>query len=216
MAHYVMSDIHGEGSRFYAMLDRIGFSAADTLYILGDVIDRGTDGVALLRHILAAPNMTLLLGNHEQMMLEFYRPEATFVEILRWNRNGNTATVAVLEQLRKRQLQSLLAQVSELPDHLDVEVEGRRFYLVHGFPGDTPYARVWTRPDYFAENPVSDATLIVGHTPVVVYAAQEPVRDHFRILHAPGFIDIDCGCGHRSEQRRLACLRLEDMTEFYC
>ena len=53
MAHYVMSDIHGEGSRFYAMLDRIGFSSADTLYILGDVIDRGADGVSLLRQILA-------------------------------------------------------------------------------------------------------------------------------------------------------------------
>ena len=29
-------------------------------------------------------------------------------------------------------------------------------------------------------------------------------------------IDIDCGCGNlRSEHRRLACLRLDDMAEFY-
>lgn len=216
MAHYVMSDIHGEGSRFYAMLDRIGFSSADTLYILGDVIDRGTDGIALLRQILATRNMVLLLGNHEQLMLEYYHPDATFVEILRWNRNGNGSTVAALDQLRQSQRDELLAQVAELPDCLDLEVEGHRFYLVHGFPGDTRYARVWTRPDYFAENPMPGTTLIVGHTPVVVYSTQEPVRDHFRILHAPGFIDIDCGCGHRSEQRRLACLRLEDMQEFYC
>ena len=216
MAHYVMSDIHGEGSRFYAMLDRIGFSSADTLYILGDVIDRGADGVALLRKILSTPNMILLLGNHEQMMLEYYRPDATFVEILRWNRNGNAATVAALEQLRKRQLSDLIARVGELPDCLDVEVEGRRFHLVHGFPGETTYSRLWTRPDYFAEAPIPDTTVIVGHTPVVAYSAQEPVRDHFRIMHAPGFMDIDCGCGHRSEQRRLACLRLEDMQEFYC
>ena len=35
MAHYVMSDIHGEADRFHAMLEKIHFSADDTLYILG-------------------------------------------------------------------------------------------------------------------------------------------------------------------------------------
>ena len=38
MAHYVVSDIHGEADRFYAMLEKIRFSADDTLYILGDVM----------------------------------------------------------------------------------------------------------------------------------------------------------------------------------
>ncbi len=29
-------------------------------------------------------------------------------------------------------------------------------------------------------------------------------------------IDIDCGCGNRNAaHRRLACLRLDDMAEFY-
>ena len=36
MARYVMSDIHGEAERFHAMLEKIRFSADDTLYILGD------------------------------------------------------------------------------------------------------------------------------------------------------------------------------------
>ena len=46
MAHYVMSDIHGEADRFSAMLETIHFSSQDTLYILGDVIDRGPEGIA--------------------------------------------------------------------------------------------------------------------------------------------------------------------------
>ena len=41
MAHYVVSDIHGEDDRFHAMLQKINFSKEDTLYILGDVVDRG-------------------------------------------------------------------------------------------------------------------------------------------------------------------------------
>ncbi len=29
-------------------------------------------------------------------------------------------------------------------------------------------------------------------------------------------IDIDCGCGHqKTAYRRLACLRLDDLAEFY-
>ena len=30
-----------------------------------------------------------------------------------------------------------------------------------------------------------------------------------------GLIVIDCGCGSGYELRRLACLRLDDMEEFY-
>ena len=35
------------------------------------------------------------------------------------------------------------------------------------------------------------------------------------IWHGDGLIDIDCGCGNASEHRRLSCLRLDDMAEFY-
>lgn len=38
MAHYVLSDIHGEADRFHAMLEKI---QEDTLYILGDVVGLG-------------------------------------------------------------------------------------------------------------------------------------------------------------------------------
>lgn len=34
MARYVMSDIHGEAERFHAMLEKIRFSADDTLIFL--------------------------------------------------------------------------------------------------------------------------------------------------------------------------------------
>ena len=35
------------------------------------------------------------------------------------------------------------------------------------------------------------------------------------IIHAPGLIAIDCGCGNATDLRRLACLRLDDLKEFY-
>lgn len=216
MSTYVMSDIHGESKRFYAMLKKVRFGSGDTLYILGDVIDRGPDGVSLLRYILDQPNMVLLLGNHEQLCLDYYRDGSTFVEELRWNRNGNAHTLRGFSHMRARPRAELLEKLRALPDQMEITVGEREFYLVHGFPSSNAYERVWGRPDYYAPAPMPGKTVIVGHTPVVVFSKHEPVREHFRILHAPGFIDIDCGCGHSSEQRRLACLRLDDMEEFYC
>lgn len=44
MAHYVISDIHGEAERFYAMLEKIQFSLEETLYILGNMSNREPEG----------------------------------------------------------------------------------------------------------------------------------------------------------------------------
>ena len=124
MAHYVMSDIHGESARFWAMLDTIRFVPSDTLYVLGDAIDRGPDGVELLRHLLANPNIHMTLGNHEQMCLEYFAPDSGFLQELRWSRNGNSYTLQALQWMRAKAREDILARLAALPDYLDVEDEG--------------------------------------------------------------------------------------------
>lgn len=62
MAHYIMGDIHGEADLFHAMLEKIWFSEDDTLILLGDVIDRGPDGIAMLLEIIEMANAIMLLG----------------------------------------------------------------------------------------------------------------------------------------------------------
>ena len=94
MAHYVMGDIHGEADRFHAMLKKIQFSEDDILILLGDVIDRGPDGITLLLEIMEMSNVIMLLGNHEYMMLQYLSPDATCTEIRRWDKNGNAPTLA--------------------------------------------------------------------------------------------------------------------------
>lgn len=42
---YCMSDLHGCYRQYMAMLEKIGFSDEDTLYILGDTVDRGPSGI---------------------------------------------------------------------------------------------------------------------------------------------------------------------------
>ena len=61
---YVLSDIHGNKDAFDSILAQINMTEQDHLYILGDVVDRGSDSLELLQGIRKMPNTTLLLGNH--------------------------------------------------------------------------------------------------------------------------------------------------------
>ena len=56
---YVMSDIHGQKRRFDSVMRQIGLRAEDTLYVLGDVIDRNPDGIGILRRMRTARDPTM-------------------------------------------------------------------------------------------------------------------------------------------------------------
>ena len=66
---YVIGDVHGNSKRFRNMLYKIG-DDCDELYLLGDVIDRGDHGIDILRWAMKNPDVHMLLGNHEYMMLD--------------------------------------------------------------------------------------------------------------------------------------------------
>ena len=64
-----MSDLHGCYPAYRQALDRISFSENDTLYVLGDVIDRGKDGIRILQDMMMRVNVIPILGNHEFMAM---------------------------------------------------------------------------------------------------------------------------------------------------
>ena len=68
--HYCISDIHGEFDRYQAMLEEIHLTDDDTLYVIGDAIDRAPGGIDILEDIMARKNVVMLVGNHEQMCLD--------------------------------------------------------------------------------------------------------------------------------------------------
>lgn len=75
MATYVMSDIHGQLNSFHSMIDKIGLDKEkDTLYLLGDYVDWGPDGVGVIQQIMKMQkdgfSIKCLMGNHEKMMLD--------------------------------------------------------------------------------------------------------------------------------------------------
>ena len=226
MSTYVMSDLHGEADMFHQMLQKINLTDSDDLYILGDVIDRGPDGIALIHKIMATPNIHMLMGNHEYMMIQYLDPNATVVEILRWGNNGNEPTLLAFDLLEKQEKDEVLQYIQNLPTHVELDLNGKVFYLVHAFPGENVHDEVWVRPAIDTANPMSGKVLIIGHTPVLnlLYSKESRVEyeeqmisrgEHPKIHHAEGFIDIDCGCSYRRPLKTLGCLRLDDMQEFY-
>ncbi len=71
MALYCVGDIQGCDDAFERLLATIGFSPSrDTLYVLGDLVNRGPDSAAVLRRcITLGDSVRPLLGNHDLHLL---------------------------------------------------------------------------------------------------------------------------------------------------
>lgn len=83
---YVISDIHGNFNKYEKILKLINFSDKDESYVLGDAIDRGEEGVRILKDIMNRPNVHMLMGNHELMAAETFLAEDEEAE---WERLDN-------------------------------------------------------------------------------------------------------------------------------
>lgn len=230
--HYVLSDIHGNERRFHAILKQIELQETDTLYVLGDVIDRHPWGLRILRRLMAMPNARLLLGNHEYMMLRALGHPADSnaddgTALPHWYRNGGGVTHRHWKFLRRSVRREIIEYLLALPLDRAVEVNGKRYRLVHAAPEalwETNEDRRYLTPTHFsvwkrleAGEPLPGGEILIfGHTPTRHFRDAAPMEVWF----GPDRIGIDCGCGYpesgpESEYGRLACLRLEDGRVFY-
>jgi bis(5'-nucleosyl)-tetraphosphatase (symmetrical) len=71
MALYCIGDIQGCDAALGRLLDTIGFSASqDTVYLLGDLVNRGPDSAAVLRRCMHHGDaIRCVLGNHDLHLL---------------------------------------------------------------------------------------------------------------------------------------------------
>ena len=67
---YAVSDLHGCYDRYRQLLDKLDLEEQDTLYVLGDALDRGPEGFQILSDMASRPQVVGLLGNHEAMALD--------------------------------------------------------------------------------------------------------------------------------------------------
>jgi bis(5'-nucleosyl)-tetraphosphatase (symmetrical) len=91
MATFAVGDVQGCYEEFARLLDRIDFQTGrDQLWLLGDLINRGTDNLSVVRRVMAMGDSAIVvLGNHDLHYLAIHRgghsPNRgdTFTDLLR-------------------------------------------------------------------------------------------------------------------------------------
>ena len=215
MSLYVCSDIHGQYGLYLKMLDAIRFSGSDSLYILGDIIDRGPDSISLLRDVVKRDNVTCLLGNHELMMYTYFRipgrPDYWFNAS-----NGGLQTCEEFEMLPSAEQDSILDYIGDMYLQVSLAVNDRKFLLSHSdfLPGkgtmkwaaadyDEAFNVVWNSPwriwEYTSPEKyrADGLTHVIGHVPVQ-YAKKDAAFSTALIDHENNLINIDLGCARMS------------------
>lgn len=71
MAHYLIGDVQGCDAALQRLLEEIAFSPSrDTLWLLGDLVNRGPDSAGVLRRLMAYGEAArCLMGNHDLHLL---------------------------------------------------------------------------------------------------------------------------------------------------
>lgn len=164
MSRYVFSDLHGQ----YGLWEQIKntLKEDDIAYCLGDNIDRGPRGYDITKEILEDSRITLLKGNHEDMLAEGVRKafevyEMPFKEFTPsnlynslWFMNGGELTYYNMEHLTESELLGFVKKLRELPTHITLtNNEGKIIELSHcGFDpwiSDEDYYSIPSRYDKF-------------------------------------------------------------------
>lgn len=163
-----IGDIHGCDTALEALIPLASVTAADTVVVLGDVVDRGPGSRQVVERLLALARecrLVLILGNHEQMMVE--------------SLSGNGPVQAWLRYGGRETLASYGDDPRSIPrEHLDFLRSGRAYWetdsevFIHANlePGVAlnEQTEEWLRWTHLSGHEVplpSGKRVICGHTP---------------------------------------------------
>ena len=124
---YVMSDIHGMYDKYIEMMDLIDLKETDTLYILGDIIDRGVNSMKILQDMMKRSNVFGIFGNHELMMADCFNiitqeitnefldsfDEEKLMKLSDWMNNGAFQTIQEFKKLSKEEQKDIIEYLME-------------------------------------------------------------------------------------------------------
>jgi serine/threonine protein phosphatase 1 len=212
---FVIGDIHGCAATLRQLIDAVLRPVPeDSIYLLGDLIDRGPDSKGVLDFIFELRERGLTVssvrGNHEEMCLHA-GDDRYYMEL--WSANGGLDT---LESFQADGPGDIPHHYRSFLDTLPLYILLKEFVIVHAGlnfdtfnPFDDTSAMLWTRSPYVDQQRLGGRRLICGHTPVSRTLLEESL-DSSKIL-------LDNGCVYSGwpEMGRLAALELGSMTVQY-
>jgi serine/threonine protein phosphatase 1 len=203
----VIGDIHGCFRSFKKLVEEeLRLKKSDTLYLLGDYIDRGPRSKQVIDYIIdmqdAGYDINPIRGNHEEMFLDAYRNMSN-EGLLLWIMNGAESTlesygiefiseqgIGVLKQLPEEHV----AFMRNLPYYIMLD----DYIIVHAginYTADEPYkdfrSMVWCRDCSNDIEKSGERTIIHGHTPIPLSALEEDE------LKGNPQVNLDTGCVYK-------------------
>ena len=213
----VVSDIHGSLPLFQGLLDRAGYGPDDILVLLGDLVEKGQDSLAVLRYVMdlsTRRTVYCVKGNCDDLVTEFVdspqvRPEFFHHYLNVWRNRCTLLQMGQEAGFETRSPEDLPALRQVILDHFGPELAFLKsmpeilltpdYLFVHGGVEDEDRLedmeawRCMKNDNFLDQGRVFRRWCIVGHTPVTLYHPHIPTSNPL-ISQAQHIVSIDGGC----------------------
>ncbi len=145
----LISDIHGNYPALEAVLESPNFQSANKAYCLGDLVGYYPYPEECVKRLIKE-GIPCVMGNHDYSLV-----------------NGkpcleNQVGIKSFELTRKLVSSETVQFLSKLPEKLELEVNGKKLFLVHGSPSD--HLKGYVNPEDEIQIPEGFDVLAMGHT----------------------------------------------------
>jgi serine/threonine protein phosphatase 1 len=204
-----IGDIHGCFYQFKELVEnKLQLTNTDTLVLLGDYIDRGTDSKKVIDYILSLQNKDFnlipLMGNHEKMLLNAFDNTQN---LSKWLFFGG----------KQSMLSFGIKDLSELEKKYKIFFQNLKNYhiikdtiFVHaGFndhikePLLDIYPMLWTCNDAYLNPFFKNKTVIHGHCAISIDTSLANINKESKV------INIDTGCVYQKQNSGLSAYIIE-------
>lgn len=174
---FAIGDIHGCFSMLEKLIDEIPLNPeADRLVFIGDYIDRGPHSMEVVDYIIALQDeyrVTCLLGNHEEMLMDYLeRPNEETRSLFFLNGGGETAGSYNRRGKGDGKLIDVPEEHQSFFKSLPLWHETEDYLFVHaGVRPKIPLEKqsradlLWIRTEFIYASHGLGKTVIFGHTP---------------------------------------------------
>jgi len=183
MRRFVIGDIHGAHKALIQCFERSGFNRqTDLLICLGDLCDGWPEVGSVFDELLTVRNRVLLLGNHDNWLLEwFQKGEAPDI----WLTQGGDITLGSIQSGDKKSYRELLENArlyyvlenslfvhAGILTDIPLEKQDREIFL-----WDRSLIKQVLRMNHAGKSTklTSYDTIYVGHTPTINFNELEPI-----------------------------------------
>lgn len=241
--HYVIGDVHGCLDEMLNLISKIEEQDKNAQFVfVGDFVDRGPQVWEVIEwfmeHITPEGKYQSVLGNHEEMVLEW------FEEFKKWERRGRQGSAPrtsydFLEQAilhdcdNSKELSFFINFLKKLPYNIHLNIETAEntkteYVVTHAgydfsekpFSEKQKEANLWERNyyGYSSDNPI----VVHGHTPTALHdwMLRNTTDRPGLVSYRSNAINVDGGCVFNNQEINYPCMLcaicLETLEEFYC